>query len=343
MILDILSLNGAWGALTTLVTGAIGGQILNHFIITKKEEKKAAKEAISRFYIPLYGAITSYFESHTAFRKGDLTDIGRTPNVQRANIINFIENNLHYAGTEVAEAFYKKKHINIYDDNWGFRDFSLENDLLCKVLKSYYLLASKKRKFELKKEVLLFQIWQLCFKIDLPSPDEALSVKYYFNLDKLASQYNIEELDEVINMNGEYEKQKIFLEKLLLQIVDDKSGQEYVISQFFGEDTLWEDSQSIYEQEMVNNIIKDIEEGPLTIRNRQSLRNLILDEMCQSYFYSQNYNYSFSKNHFSNLPKEKKLALEYLVEKGMVCKEHSPNNSITFRPTAEGIDLFESS
>ncbi|MCJ8010158.1 hypothetical protein MUG84_00185 [Paenibacillus sp. KQZ6P-2] len=340
MLQNILN-NGIWGTITTLITGAIGGQLLNHLIISRKEKIKSEKEFKSRFYIPLYGAIKTYFESHTAFRRGDLTHVGKTPSIQREKIVEFIENNLQYTNTEVAEAFYKKKYSNIYDDNWGFREITLDNDLFCNILKSYYLISSKKKRFELKKDILLFQIWQLCFKLDLPSPDDALSVKYHFNLDKLAHMYEIDELDEIINLNGEHERQKFFLKTLLTQITDEED-QNYVISKFFEGVDIWEDSQSISEQSLVHEIMNGNDVGYLTILNRTLLRDLILEEMTHSYFYEQKYKYSFRKTDFYKLPREKKLALEYLVEQGMAIKENNLNNRIKFRPSTKGIEQYES-
>nr|WP_091013402.1 hypothetical protein [Paenibacillus amylolyticus] len=89
----------------TLITGAIGGQILNHLIIGKRERIKIIQQQKYKFYLPLYSLIITYFERSTLYR-ADTYKKNITNSANREEILRVIEANIDYANGEVLEAFY---------------------------------------------------------------------------------------------------------------------------------------------------------------------------------------------------------------------------------------------
>ncbi len=316
----------------TFITGAIGGQILNHFIIGRREKIKKNSETKKKFYIPLYSAIISYFEQSTAFRPGDITT-NLSPFEKRKEIVNYIEKNFDFANDKIAEAFYRIKQDKLYDDNKGTRDLENEHQLFYLTLKSYYSLHQSE---DLKRQILLFQIWHLSIIMNIPSPDHALAYKFYFDLKKLASNYTFDDFEQIISAG--YERQKLFMEKLLEAIVK-KEDLENILQQFFEPENLYENHGALFYMYLVDEIINGTGQGTLRISDRQVLRKALLNNLYMSYFYEDGY--IFTQEKYEESPLEKKLALDYLEDKGLIKKIEDGNGIIKFTPTAKGIDEYE--
>lgn len=337
-------INDMLGPIGSLLTGAIGGQVLNHFIISKRELRKNNQNSISRFYYPLYEAIRNYFDSCTFYRPGDLSDEGKSQYKQQVKIITFIEEGISYASNSVLESHYKLKYSALYDDNSGLQENKLTHLLMYNVLKSYYKIVDKKQKDSMKSQILLFQLWMLCHDLNISDPDGALSLKIFFNLKKFASKYELEDFEDMMHESSN-ELRMVFLKKMLKEIVEESHLDE-VIQRFFNPTHIWEDSEAISRISYIHDIINDTHYHDiiLTIYDRKSLRELLLNDICIKYFYgerNEKYKYFYTEENFNNMHREKTLAIDYLLESGLLKKINQQDNKIVIIPSKKGMDEFE--
>lgn len=331
------------GPIGTLLTGAIGGQVLNHFIISKRELRKYNQNSISRFYYPLYEAIRNYFESCTFYRPGDLSIEGRSQYEQKAKIISFIEEGISYASNSVLESYYKLKYSALYDDNSGLEENKLTHLLMYNVLESYYKIADKKQKESMKPQILVFQLWVLSHDLNISDPDGAMSLKFHFNYKKFAYKYDFEDFEDIISETSK--RKMFFLRKTLEEIVEEDHLDE-VNERFFNPTHIWEDSEAISRIYYVKDIINDINHQDINLKifDRQSLRELLLDDIYFEYFYggtNEKYKYLYTEEKFNNLHREKIIAIDYLIDSGLLKKIQQQDNKIMIVPSKKGMDEIE--
>lgn len=344
-IIDLANFFSSYSAVfVTLITGAIGGQLVNHLIISKRDELKKKEEAINRYYHPLYEAIVNYFETCTYYNPSKLSLQGRMPYQQEKLILKIIEDGLNYADDTILRVYYRKKYSILYDDDSGLQDLNNSQTLMYSILKYYYsIVANKQLKKELKINIIMFQIWMICIELNLPTPEGAMSNKYYFDYDKIAIQCSINDIESQLNESDSIQKRK-FLEWFLKKyVIKEYYGQVY--SEFFDPEHIWEDSQAISKYYLLRNIVDNTDEElgyVLEFRERQQLRGLLLNDIYLSYFSPDTtlkYKYSITQDEYDSFHLEKRLALEYLLDSGEI--RRLDNELITFIPTKLGIDLVE--
>ncbi|MEK5464927.1 hypothetical protein MKY64_07925 [Paenibacillus sp. FSL R7-0210] len=320
----------------TLVTGAIGGQILNHLIIGKRERVKLKQQKKYKFYLPLYSLINLYFERSTSYR-ADTYKKNITSSDNREEILRIIEANIDYANGEVLEAFYLVKNLRYYTDIDGAQERELEHQLFYKILKGYYIMENKR--LDIKITILFFQIYLLTLNMKLPNPHEALTNKSLMDRDKLGNYYSLSDFEKI--MVTTYERKEFFLKKLLERVSID-NNKNNLINHFFVRSLNLVDPKEHDNKKYIFKILNDQEVGDvsLSVFNRQYLRSQILNDICFSYFYKQGKEFKYYKKEYDSLPREKKLAFEYFEDGGLI-KITRQENLISIKPTIKAIDDYE--
>lgn len=314
----------------TLLTGAVGAQIFNHYILGKRERDRLIDQQRKRFYIPVYNLLIIYLERNTAQLAEDELKV-ITKYQLRSELLDFIEKNLENANDEVIEDFHVMNSSRYVLRQQKILEREIVHLFFYKILRSYFDIAIR-NKNELKVNILFFQLFRLVDKLYLNGSFNEISYNEYFDPKKLLKLYSFKDFEIILKEDDE-NKMKNFLKEFIEQVA--LSDPNQVWNRF-----------NTYQDSYVNNITnvhqimndnKDVTDKPLSMYNRQYLRDKLLFSLYVDYF-EKDIEYTVSD--FNNLHREKRLVFNLYKEKGLI-KIETNKNRVLIRLTEKAIEQVE--
>ncbi|MFX3637409.1 MAG: hypothetical protein ACE3L7_02040 [Candidatus Pristimantibacillus sp.] len=293
----------------TLVTGAVGGQFINHYILGKRERNKLTEQQRRKFYVPVYNLMKIYLERNTAQKAED--ELKNITNYQmRKEVLDFIENNFDNAGDEVIEAFHIMKSSRYLLRQTKIQDTEIVHIFFYKILRSYYEIAIL-NKNEIKVNILFFQLFRLVKRLNLKGYFNEISYSKVFDQKKLLKLYSFEDF-EIVLLEEDNKGMENFLKGFIERV--SFSDPKHVWDRF----NSYQDNhmnKNFLEVYRIKNDAKDISDKPLSIYNRQYFRKKLLFDLYINYFKND---IEYTVSSYNNLHREKRLAFDFYEEKGLI-------------------------
>lgn len=154
--------------ITAIIIG-IFVQVLNHYLSSRRDEKKEVMESLRKFVIPHINQLIFFLKKEVAFRNGHYEN---NENI-RENLFETLEETIEFSSPTVSKAFLDLKGVEFSENNRGFEKQEQELKLFYYMCSNCIEILTKSNKREykylissLERSQYLYGVWSILYRVN---------------------------------------------------------------------------------------------------------------------------------------------------------------------------------